>query len=92
MTYKVFKFSKDQGNRAKVIIYTTTHCPYCRLAKQFLQQLGVPFIEKNVELSEWAAQELYMKSGQLGVPVLDINGKIIIGFNPPAIKRALGLD
>lgn len=74
-----------------VIIYTTPTCPYCTLAKAFLKDNGVDFIEKNVAVDRRAADEMIEKSGQMGVPVIDIDGEIIVGFDRDAIKRALGL-
>lgn len=72
-----------------VKIYTTNHCPYCVQAKDFFKKNNVQFSEINVEEDEAAAEEMIEKSGQMGVPVIDINGEIIIGFNKPAIEKAL---
>jgi len=72
-----------------VKIYTTNHCPYCVMAKDFFKKQGVQFTEINVEEDESAAEEMIEKSGQMGVPVIDINGEIIVGFNKPAIEKAL---
>jgi glutaredoxin-like YruB-family protein len=74
-----------------VKIYTTKVCPYCQMAKQFLRQNKIEFEEIDVSENEEAANEMIEKSGQTGVPVLDINGKIIVGFNVKAIKEALNL-
>jgi glutaredoxin-like YruB-family protein len=73
----------------KIIIYTTTFCPWCQAAKEFLKKQGYEYEERNVETnSEWA-NEMVEKSGQYGVPVIDIEGKIIIGFSPEEIMAAL---
>ena len=72
-----------------VKIYTTTNCPYCRMAKDFLKKKGVNYEEINVENNPAAATEMMAKSHQMGVPVLDINGKIIVGFNKQVIENAL---
>jgi glutaredoxin 3 len=72
-----------------VKIYTTNHCPYCIMAKEYFKQHNVKFTEMNVEENEEAAEEMIEKSGQMGVPVIDIDGQIIIGFNKPAIEKAL---
>ncbi|MBC7219410.1 MAG: glutaredoxin family protein [Hadesarchaea archaeon] len=74
-----------------VKIYTTPTCPYCTMAKNFLRENGVEFVEKNVAIDHAAAVEMVEKSGQMGVPVLDIDGEIIVGFNREAIKKALKL-
>jgi len=72
-----------------VTIYTTTHCPYCKMAKEFFRQNSVKFREINVEEDQAAAEEMIEKSGQMGVPVIEIDGKIIVGFDKPAIEKAL---
>ncbi len=75
-----------------VKVYTTPSCPYCVMAKNFLQQNGVEYVEKNVATDRAAAVEMVEKSNQMGVPVLDINGEIIVGFNREAIKKLLKLE
>lgn len=74
-----------------VKIYSTPTCPYCQLAKQFLKENGIEFEEIDVSADQAAAEEMVNKSGQLGVPVLEINGTIIIGFNKAKILEALGM-
>lgn len=78
--------------KMSVTVYTTNHCPYCVMAKRFLKENNVEFEEKNVEKDRDAAHEMIEKSGQMGVPVLDINGKIIVGFNKEEIKKELKLE
>lgn len=73
----------------KVIIYTTSWCPFCELTKEFLKEKGIEYEEKNVENDPQAREEMIQKSGQLGVPVIDIEGKIIIGYSPEEIEEAL---
>ncbi len=75
----------------KVKIYSTPTCPYCIRTKQFLKENNVPFEDTDVSLNQEAAQEMIEKSGQMGVPVLDIEGQIIVGFDKDRIKNALGL-
>ena len=72
-----------------VKIYTTNTCPYCKMAKDFLKKEGVKYEEINVETDKKAASEMVAKSNQMGVPVLDINGNIVVGFDKPAIEKAL---
>ena len=74
-----------------VTIYTTTVCPYCHMAKEYLEKNRIKFKEVNVEEDEAAAREMIQKSHQMGVPVLDINGSIIVGFDKSGIDKALGL-
>lgn len=76
-------------NMKKVIIYTTSRCLYCLMAKDYLTRKGVSFEERNVEEDQDSAREMILKSGQFGVPVIDINGKIIVGFRPKEIDEAL---
>jgi len=75
----------------KVKIYTTSSCPYCQMAKDFLTQHKIEFEEINVEQDREAAIEMVRKSGQYGVPVLDIENNIVIGFDESRIRQLLKL-
>jgi len=75
----------------KVTIYSADWCAFCHAAKEYLTAKGIPFTEKNVEEDPAFAKESVEKSGQMGIPVLDIDGQIIIGFDRPKINAALGL-
>ena len=75
----------------KVKVYSTSTCYFCVKLKEFLHQHKIPFEDADVNEDKKAAAEMIKKSGQTGVPVLDINGKIIIGFDVPEIKKALKL-
>ncbi|MCE1196611.1 glutathione S-transferase N-terminal domain-containing protein [bacterium] len=72
-----------------VTLYSTPSCVYCRMAKDYFRQSGISFTEYNVASDRAKADEMVRKSGQMGVPVIDINGSVIIGFNKPEIDRAL---
>lgn len=72
-----------------VAVYTTPSCSYCSLVKSYLSKQGVSYSEYNVARDTHRAEEMVKKSGQMGVPVVDINGRIIVGFNKPEIERAL---
>jgi glutaredoxin 3 len=72
-----------------VSMYTTPSCAYCVKAKDYFRQNHIPFSEYNVASDQRRADEMMRKSGQMGVPVIDVHGKIIIGFNQPEIERAL---
>jgi glutaredoxin-like YruB-family protein len=72
-----------------VKIYSTTYCPYCKMAKEYFAKKGVSFQDFNVEDDEEALAEMVRKSGQMGVPVIDIDGTIIVGFDRQAIDEAL---
>jgi glutaredoxin-like YruB-family protein len=74
---------------AKVKVYSTENCPFCVDAKDFLKKNKIPFKDVNVNKDKKAAMEMIQKSGQTGVPVIDVDGEIIIGFDLPKIKKAL---
>ena len=74
-----------------VKIYTTPTCVYCKMAKDFFKKNSVEYQELNVAEDEKARSEMIERSGQLGVPVIDIDGELIIGFNEATLKQALGL-
>ena len=74
-----------------VKVYSTATCPYCIRAKQFLKDNNIVFEDVDVSSNQSAAQEMIQKSGQMGVPVLDIDGQVIVGFDKEKIKQALGL-
>jgi glutaredoxin-like YruB-family protein len=76
---------------AKVLVYGTQTCPYCIKAKQFLTENNIIFENYDVGSDQVKAAEMVKKSGQMGVPVIEIDGKIIVGFDKPKIKEALGL-
>lgn len=74
---------------ANVTVYSTPTCPFCTMAKDFLKENDIEFEEIDVSSDRERAKEMIEKSGQMGVPVIDINGKIIVGFDREAIKKAL---
>ena len=72
-----------------ITMYTTPSCTYCRKAKDYFRQNHVPFTEYDVSRDQRRADEMVRKSGQMGVPVIDVNGRIIVGFNQTEVERAL---
>ena len=74
-----------------VTIYSTPTCPWCIRAKQFLKENNVLFTDFDVSSNSEKAEEMTQKSGQMGVPVLDIEGTIIVGFDKEKIKQSLGI-
>lgn len=72
-----------------VKIYTTPTCAYCNAAKKYFKENRIPFTEYNVARDMRRAEEMMKKSGQMGVPVIDVKGKIIVGFNKAELERAL---
>lgn len=76
---------------ANITIYSTPTCTYCKMAKSYLSQKNVSYTDFDVSKDQAKAEEMVRKSGQMGVPVIDIDGKIIVGFNKPEIDKLLGL-
>ncbi|MBI5347515.1 MAG: glutathione S-transferase N-terminal domain-containing protein [Candidatus Aenigmarchaeota archaeon] len=74
---------------AKVIVYSTPTCPYCYMVKDYLKEKGVSFEEIDVSRDREAAKHMIKKSGQMSVPQIEINGKIIVGFNKAAMEKEL---
>lgn len=73
----------------EVIVYSTPTCPWCSRAKAYLTQLGVPYEDKDVSRDVEAAREMVRISGQMGVPVLVIDGNVVVGFDRPRIDELL---
>lgn len=76
----------------KVILYSTPTCVYCKLTKDFLKKHTVAYTEHNVADDVAARQEMIQKSHQMGVPVVDIEGEIFVGFDKDGMSQALGLE
>lgn len=77
---------------AKVIMYSTPTCPYCKRAQAYFANLGIEIIEHNVARDLEQRSVMVQASGQLGVPVIDIDGQIIVGFNRDALDKALEIS
>lgn len=75
----------------KVIIYSTPTCVYCKMAKALFKEKNVVYEEKDVATDLKAREEMVNKSGQLGVPVIDIGGKIVVGFDKGHLLDLLGI-
>jgi len=76
---------------AKVTIYSTPTCVYCKMAKEFFAKNNVAYEEHDVAADMKAREDMVNKSHQLGVPVIDINNNIVIGFDQKTIEGLLGL-
>lgn len=74
---------------ADIKVYSTPTCPWCSKLKDFLKEKGVEFDDIDVSADQEAAQQMIEKSGQMGVPQMEINGKIIVGFDQQAIEEEL---
>ncbi len=73
----------------KIKVYSTPTCPYCHLVKEYLKEKGVEFEDIDVSQNESALQELVQKTGAMAVPVIDIDGEIVIGFDKEKIDQLL---
>lgn len=78
-------------NQKNITIYSTPTCVYCRLAKEFFKQNNIVYKEYNVAEDDKARDEMFQKSNQMGVPVIDIDGEIFVGFDKDGLKVALGM-
>ncbi len=75
----------------KVTVYSTPTCPFCKQAKAFLNDNNIPYTDIDVSANHDEAQEMIHKSGQMGVPVIDVGGEIIVGFDERELKKALNM-
>ncbi len=73
----------------KVAIYSTPTCPYCKRAKEYLSRKGIPYVDFNVAEDKDKAKEMIQKSGQMGVPVIIIDGEVLVGFNQARLDSLL---
>ena len=72
-------------------IYTTPTCGYCQMVKNFLKEKGIEYAEFDVSADKEKADEMVKKSGQMGVPVIEIGDEIVVGFDKKKISELLGL-
>ncbi len=73
----------------KIIVYSTPACPWCYALKDFLKEKKIKFEEIDVSKDQKKAEEMIRKSGQMAVPQIEINGKIIVGFDKESIEKEL---
>jgi glutaredoxin 3 len=81
----------DQKNQLKVVVFSTPTCSFCNMAKKYFRDKGVRFTDIDVSRDQIAARDMVRRSGQMGVPVIDIGGRIVVGFNRPQIDQLLGI-
>ena len=74
-----------------ITIYSTPTCHYCNLAKDFLKEHGIKYTEYDVAADIEKRREMVDKSGQMGVPVIDVDGQIMVGFSEQALASAVGV-
>ncbi len=75
----------------RVVVFSTPTCPWCSRAKSYLRSRSVPFRDVDVSRDPSAARDLVRRTGQMGVPVIEIDGRPIVGFDQARIDAALGL-
>ncbi len=74
-----------------ITVYSTPTCPFCRQLKSFLDEKQIEYRNYDVSSDTEKAEEMIQKSGQMGVPVIDINGEIVVGFDKNKISELLGI-
>lgn len=79
----------DPKPQPRVIVFSTPSCTYCNMAKKYFREKGVKFKDVDVSKDMAAARDMVRRSGQQGVPVIDIGGKIVVGFDRPKINKYL---
>ncbi len=85
------KKTKEKRRHPRVLIFTTPNCPWCRRTKKYLRERGIRFKEVDVSRDPAAAKDLVRWTGQMGVPVVRIGSKFVVGFDKPKIDKLLGL-
>jgi glutaredoxin 3 len=83
--------STSTGGTHRVVIYSTPTCQWCGVAKSYLRSNNIPFVEHDVSRDRAAALAMVRRTGQMGVPVIEIDGQSIVGFDQTRIDQALGL-
>lgn len=78
-------------SQPRVVLFTTPTCSFCNMTKKYFREKGIKYREVDVSRDAAAARDMVRRSGQMGVPVVDIGGKIIVGFDKPKIEKYLGL-
>ena len=73
----------------KVVVYSTPTCPYCKRAKAYLSEKGIPYTDINVAEDRDKAKEMIQKSGQMSVPVIVVDDEVIVGFNQGKLDELL---
>lgn len=81
----------DTSANKTIEIYSTPTCHFCHMAKDWLAQKGIPYVDYNVAQDMEKRKEMVEITGQLGVPVIKIGNDVMIGFNPDHMAKLLGL-
>jgi len=83
--------AETQSNQPRVIVFSTPSCTYCNAVKKYFREKNIRFKDVDVSRDPVAARDMVRKSGQMGVPQIDIGGKLVIGFDRPKIDKYLGI-
>jgi len=85
-------FMAETKPQPRVIVFSTPTCSFCNMAKKYFREKGIKFRDVDVSRDPAAARDMVRRSGQQGVPVIDIGGKIVVGFDRNKINKYLGLN
>lgn len=80
-----------KGKHHRVVVFSTPTCPHCRSVKRYLEQHGISYVDVDVSRDAAAARDMVRRTGEQGVPQLEIDGRMVVGFNRAKIDRLLGL-
>ncbi len=80
---------KEDSKESKAIIYTTPWCQFCKHVEAYLDEKKIPYEKIDVQADQDKAKEMIDKSGQMGVPVTEIKGEIIVGWDKPKFEAIL---
>jgi glutaredoxin 3 len=83
---------RNEKHQPRVIVFSTPTCGYCTAVKKYFRQQKIKFRDVDVSRDKAAARDMTRRSGQMGVPVVDIGGKIVVGLDRPKIDRLLGIN
>lgn len=82
---------EQKNKEPKIKVYSTPTCPYCHTLKEFFKEKGFKFDDIDVSADDKEREEMIEKSGQMGVPVVEIDGEVIVGFDRNKINKKLGI-
>ena len=83
---------RQRGSGMNVKVYSTPTCPYCKMVKGYLDEKGVAYQDADVSSDTAERDEMFKKSGQRGVPVIDVDGQVVVGFDKERLEELLGQD
>jgi glutaredoxin 3 len=83
--------TEKKRRQPRVIVFSTPTCTYCTAAKKYFREHKIKFRDVDVSKDPVAARDMVRRSGQQGVPQIDIGGRIIVGFDRPKINQMLGI-